>query len=451
MPHPARLLRLLLLVSGCLLGLSATAQEVSVTAADDTAPAPPTPGYSLPLDPGFPLIVAPSIPSATDAVPPALSLGSPSTPRRPLHLNLSLSAGYDDNINNTADAQGSAFFGANLSGNYTLATPRTTAALQVGGGVTYYVDRPGQSGADYNASLGLTLTHRFTPRLSVSSSVLLTYQPEPNFALNTGINRRTGSDYLYANVALSATYLWTPRFSTVAHYTFNDIQSIGGSSAVPNLPGILSAPTQDRIENTVGAEFRYLILPTVTGVAEYRLQFTTYQTGNFDSITHFGLLGVNQTIGPRLSYSLRGGAQYRTSDQSDSISPYFEGSVSYVLTRSSLLSWVNQYGIQEGALAGQGRRTNYHTGINLSYRWTARISSQLGFYYDHNEQSGNNGAVANSLGSGDDDLNLNLSTRYVINRFASVEAGYSFTDLMSQQDLASYTRNRVHLGVNLGF
>lgn len=432
-----------LLVTGASV-LSLSAQTVSVDASDDTAETPSVPAgaaETAPVSADFP-DSAPSIPSAGDALPPALTAAPSLTSQRPLHLRLSLLGGYDDNVNNRQDGNGSAFVNGNLFGSYFVATPRTRLELHFGGGVNYYPDLGNET--DYNASLGLNLQHRFTPRLSLSIRLLSTYRKEPDFSLNTGIDRRTGY-FFYTNLRLNATYLWTARFSTATSYTFNTLLHEGGNSSSDN--GNSRNGVRDRATNTFGNEFRYLLLPTTTGVIEYRVQFASYQASEFDSVTHYVLLGVNHTFTPALSTSVRAGGQYRVTDMSDSLSPYFEGSLTYVLNASSVLSWVAQYGIQEGALVGEDKRENFHTGVNLNYRWTARISSRFGVFYDHNDRTSSNSSADRS----DDVIHFNLSGRYAINRFWSVEAGYNYTQVMSDASVSSYSRNRAYLGVSVGF
>lgn len=439
------------LTLACVLLRSALGQTVLLSADDapTTEVSTPTSMEGEPIDLSSPVVNPPSIPSAVEALPPALTSGAPISTRRPLHLTASLTGGYDDNVNTTnIDPQGSGFVGGSLGMNYSFGTPRTRFSIQTGGGLTYYFDRPGQQSPDYNGSLGLSLSHRMTPRLSLDINAFLTYQTEPNFALNLGVNRRTGS-YFFANSTVGLNYLWSPRFSTVTSYTFNTFLNEGQNAPPPTAgqPGL--GTSDDHIENTFANEFRYLILPTTTVVLEYRLQFTSYQSNNsLDSVTQFGLVGINHTFSSRLSASVRGGAQFRSYETSgDTSSPYFEGTVVWVLGRRSTLSWTNQYGIEEPDTTTAQQRTTFHTGLNVGYNWTARISSNLSLYYNHDDLA----ATINGPSFTQDTIDASLSGQYAINRFMAVTAGYNHTSLFSDQPFTGYDRNRVFLGLNLRF
>src|SRR4029077_15955135 len=190
---------------------------------------------------------------------------------------------------------------------------------------------------DLNGFLGLIVTHKVTPRLILGIDTFLTYQVEPDFAINAGLDRRSGN-YFYTMDKFSVGYNWTPRFSTVTSYTLSrtayDEQSVGFF--------------QDRFEHTLGNEFRYLAWPTTALVGEYRFQIIDYDTAPTDSMTHYLLAGVDHSFSPRFNVSMRGGVQFRSYDNfGDKTDPYFESTVTYLLAPKSSIVWTNHYGIEE--------------------------------------------------------------------------------------------------------
>lgn len=411
-----------------------------------------------------PAITAPSIPSAGEAVPPILGFGQVST-RRPFHFNLGITGGYDDNVNSTSGnaangqkQQESAFVQTGLGLSYDFTSPRTRFTILTNGGLTYYFDRPGQDSPDYNASLGLTFTHRLTPLLSITASGFLTYQTEPNFSLNLGVNQRTGS-YFYSTFRIGVDYQWTPRISTETSYTLSTYINDGNNAPPQVIAGQpLISPSSDHIDNTFAQEFRYLLLPTTNLVAEYRLQFVNYDstssgmnaTNNMDSTTHFALLGLNHTFSPRLSTTFRAGMQFvEFANDGDDTSPYFEGTLVWALGHRSVLTWTGQYGLQPSSVSGAQQRTNFHTGLNFTYNWTARISSNVGVYYNHDEFQG--APSTNSPSTTEDTIDASLNARYAITRLIALTAGYQHTSLFSDNSALAYDRNRVFLGFNVGF
>lgn len=376
---------------------------------------------------------------------------------RRIHLSLALGAGYDDNINSSSiDQTGSAFVNASLGLRYEFGSARTQFLAQAGGALTDYFDRPGQGSPDYSGYLGLQLTHQLSPRMIFGMNVYATYTSEPNFNLNLGINRRVGS-YIYSTNQLTLSYLWTPRFSTLSSYTLSAFFQQGQNNQ-PTTPGDLSniGNSQDRIENTFSNQFRYLLLPTTTVLIEYRLGFITYQQNSaFDSITNSLLAGFDHTFTPRLNVSFRGGGEYRTYQSTgDSLSPTFDATVNYILGRRSSLSLLANYSLQPADIPGSSDRTAFRTGINGRYNWTARISSTIGFIYEHDDYGSNNSGTGVAVVGptfSEDTLNLALSTRYAIRRYLGIQASYNFTDVISGQSMRGYTRNHISAGIDFTF
>lgn len=375
----------------------------------------------------------------------------------PFHVTVTVRGGYDDNIfTSSVNPQGSPFMNGSIGLTYDFGSPRTRLSLQTGGGLTYYSDRPGQKDPDYNAYLGLSLKHNFSPRLILSVSAYAAYQVEPDFSVGTGFNRRSGS-YFYTHDKFTLSYLWTPRFSTATSYTFGALLYDNTTSAgVGNF--------ENRIENTFGNEFRFLLWPTTTLVAEYRIEFVAYQSSPSDAVNQFILAGFDHSFSPQFSASFRGGFQLRSLDtvqivlnpdlttntvnvSTESTSPYFEATLNYALGKKTSLSWTNRYGIEEPDVLGQPSRVTYRTGLEGKYNWTPRISSRLAMFYEHDDY----GATALSPAFVEDSIDVALSLRYAIARYLGVEVGYNHTEVLSDVALRGYSRNRFYAGADFTF
>ena len=370
--------------------------------------------------------------------------------RLPFRITVAVQEGYDDNIfTRSFVQQGSAFTNGSIGLSYDFGSPRTQIEARVGGGMTYYYDRPGQSGPDYNGFFDLSLTHKFTARLSLEISAYTTYQSEPDFSLDIGVNRRTGS-YFYTGDHFKLNFQITPRFSTATSYTFSTL--LYSNSAAGDF--------QNRTENTFGNEFRYLLLPTTSAIVEYRIQITDYTDSDASSLTHYFLAGFDHTFNPRFNASFRAGVQLREFDSSsttargnnDRISPDVEANVSYQISERSSISWNNRYGIQEGeGSATDNARISYHTGLNIKYGFTPRILSSLAVYYEHNsfDSGGANGS------SGEDNIDIALTVRYAMTRYLGFQAGYYHTEVFSSGMTSvidrNYSRNRIFGGFDFVF
>lgn len=360
---------------------------------------------------------------------------------QPFLISLSVRGGFDDNVNTSSfNPNESWFTNLGASVTYTFGDPRTRFDLAAGGGVTYYFDRI-DSDYDTNFYLGFTLTHKASPRLTLSTTVYATYQQEPDFSLFLGLNRRSGN-YFYTRDKFTVTYLWTPRFSTASSYTLGVIRYDDSSVSV----------FEDRFENTVGNEFRFLLYPTTTVVGEYRYQIVTFDNIARDSMSHFVLAGFDQRFSPRLDSSVRGGIEFRNHEESgDSSSPYFEGTVNYALGKDSTVAWTARYAIEESDVAVNQSRTTFRTGLRSKHNFTSRISGTLGAYFQHDVYDAINTPMVVGTGFDENSVDIAVGLRYAINRYFAVEAGYSHTEVLSDSVFRDYSRNRIFAGVNLAF
>lgn len=284
-----------------------------------------------------------------------------------------------------------------------------------------------------------SLAHKATARLTLTLLGYLSYQTEPDFTLDQGINRRTGN-FFVTNDKFTATYLWTPRFSTATSYSLSAL----------NYEDNAIGQFENRFENSFGNQFRYLILPSTSAVVEYRFQVTSYvDNPSRDSTTQFILAGLEHTFDPRLSGSLRAGAQFRDFDQGGSrSSPYFEGSLHYTLGKQTNVLWTNRYGIEEPEDAGSQSRETFRTGLTASHSFTPRIRGSLTGNYQHSTYQSN--AAGPGIGT-EDIFDLGLSLRYSITRYLGVQAGYNYTDVSSDIVFREYSRNRYWAGLNVTF
>jgi hypothetical protein len=387
--------------------------------------------------------------SESKNVPTEEELGTGNFSRLPFHVSVSVRGGYDDNVNTSnTNRQESWFTNSGVALTYDFGSPRTQLSLQVGGGATYYWEHTravGINNQDYdvNAYLSLSLLHKASPRLSFQASVYVTYQTEPDFTLALGLNRRSGN-FFYTQDKFTVTYLWTPRFSTASSYTFGTIRYDDSGIGF----------FEDRFENTFGNEFKFLLWPTTSLVAEYRFQLVNYDHDLMrDSMTHFVLGGFDHSFSPRFNASFRGGAEFRDYEQStgDRSSPYFEGTLNYALGKNTSIAWTNRYAIEEPDVLLNPSRTTFRTGLRVKHDFTARITANLGAYYQHDDYDSVNTATAFSPSFTEEAFDLALSVRYAITRFFGIEAGYTHTEVWSDILVREYSRNRFWGGVNVIF
>jgi hypothetical protein len=365
----------------------------------------------------------------------------------PFKLTFNVRGGYDDNVTTSNQfKEGSPFTNTGVAANYDFGDSRTRLSLQVGAGFTYYYDDihvPGVSSHQYDidTSLKLAVTHKASARLTLSMDAYVAYLSEPDFTIAQGINSRAGN-YFFTQDKFTANYLWSPRFATATSYT------LGALHYDDDIVGSF----ENRWENTFGNEFRFLLAPTTTLVAEYRFELVTYQNASLNSQTHFALAGFDHSFDPRLTVSVRGGAEFRDYESDgNTTGPYFEGTLNYSVAKQTTVSWTNRYGIEEpDALLSQGRNT-FRTGISAKHDFTPKISATLGVYYEHDDYQPFTQSGFTIPGFTEQDADVAFSVRYSITRYFALEAGYNYTDVWSDIASREYTRNRYWGGLSVTF
>jgi hypothetical protein len=389
-----------------------------------------------------------SVTSSSDSgSTPNLGLGIFS--RFPLNISMSVHGGYDDNVNTapSGSEQSSLFSTVGLVVGYNLDSPRTKVSLASNFGFTYY-SNVDSNAFEPNLNITLTLNHKVSPRLGISVSSFTVYQSEPDFQYGLGTNRRAGN-YFSTQDKITASYAWAPRFSTATSYTIG----------VVYYDEIATGMFEDRVDNTFGNEFRFLIWPTTNLVGEYRFEALTYQHIDRDSTTHFLLAGFDHAFSPRLAAIFRGGAEVRHYQTvGTNTSPYFESTVTYVLGKDTSVAWSTSYRIEEGDIQFNPTRKSFRTGIQGRHNLTARISASLSMYFDHDdyaETESPNPIVGQppiiNAGFTEDSFFVDLALRYAVTRYMGLEAGYDHTEVSSGLMGRDYSRNRIWGGLNVSF
>ncbi|MBV9672504.1 MAG: outer membrane beta-barrel protein [Verrucomicrobia bacterium] len=363
----------------------------------------------------------------------------------PFNLSLTGLIGYDDNVlTSHSDRVGSGYDSAGLVIQSHIGAERTRLDVSGNAGFNYYWERPGTK-IDPNLYLSVNFTHQFTPRLILGVTSYSAYQGQADVTVGASSAVNNGN-YFYTSNALTLGYQWTPRFSTTTSYTLNAIhyeQSAPGNN-------------QNRLENYFDQQFRYLVLPTITGVLEYRFGYVSYDVSAADSYSNFILGGADLTLNPRSSLTLRGGMEIRTLlggqegsvvlNSGNVLYPYFESNLVYQLRTASTIGWYNRFGLEASDLAtfsGTAYKQVYRTGLRLNQSFSLKLTGEAGVYYSYNQYK--------QPSFEEQELDLNGSLAYKFTRSLSANVGYTFTRIFSQMTERDYYRNRVYLGLSFAF
>jgi hypothetical protein len=420
--------------------------------------------------------------------------------RLPFQLTASYRTGYDDNVtDNNFNKQSSAFSTIELQLAYGFGSPRTQVSLQAGASGTYYWDHPSGGTApgadqdyDINLNFGLSVVHQASSRLTFTADIYNAYVSEPEFADQISSVYRNGN-FFYAQDRVSASYLWTPRFQTVNSYS---LFALHYDEAAIGL-------FDDRLEHTFSDEFKYLPSSETALVLEYRFGlvdysnegahiqqvhvifggYTAYQTLARNSQSNYVLGGFDHTFNPKLSASFRGGVEFRDyydyADNSFYIvplpansqvlnlphlyetAPYFEGNLNYAAGKETTLTWTSRYGLEEPDVITNPVRTTFRTGLTASHVFSDRISANAGVYFSHSYYHTGPETVAINFfgvflrpgfpGFTEDYVELNGQVSYKLSRHSSIDLGYTYSTVDSDQDFRDYDRNRVFGGFTYNF
>lgn len=375
----------------------------------------------------------------------------------PFHVSVTVRGGYDDNVNlSSFDEQGSLFTSLQLGVTYNFGSPRTVISLSAGGGATYYFDRTddgfdngSSDNFDVNAFVAFAITHKATPRLTLGANMYATYQSRPDFQTFNFSNisfARQSQNFFFTVNKFSLGYAWTPRFSTVTSYTLG----------YTDYDDEIVSRFQDRFEHTIGNEFRFLVWPTTSLIAEYRFGIIDYtEDSNRNSTSQFFLAGIDHSFSPRFNLSARGGVEFRSYDNAnafgdggDQTSPYGEFTLNYAVAQNTSISWTNRYSIAESYLPELLNSTSYRSALSVRHSFTPRITAGLNVAYENADYDGN----SLTPGFTEDSFDVLLWARYAITRNWSVDVGYNHTEVISEAALfREFSRNRIYGGVTFTF
>ncbi len=352
--------------------------------------------------------------------------------QRPLTLGLAAAIGYDDNVDTSHNERvGSGFTAPRLEIASSIGSERTRLRADLRLGFVGYWDIPGAA-LQPDISFDLTFTHQFSPRLVLGFSSFVTYQGQPNFAFGIGKTTNVGN-YVYSTNSVVLGYQWTERFSTATSYTLN--AAYYESSTVGS--------TSNLLEHVIAQQFRYLVLPTIAAAAEYRFSYEQYVNTNLNSYSHFVLAGADLTLTPRLQFTFRAGAEFQTDlfhGGTSPTSPYFESTLTYAYRRNSFIQWYNLYDLERSDINTANTKDVYRTGLKILHSFGARLQLGGGLYYSYNHNEGPPSSFD------EHQVEATATASYQLTRAWTLQAGYTFTDVLSDINSRSYYRNRVFLG-----
>ena len=409
----------------------------------------------------------------------------------------SLRGFWDDdyNINGKRGSSG-AEFSPQISFNVPL--QQTDVGLRYIYGLYYYQDRQdlGLDPFDQTHQVDVWLDHAFNTRwkINVTDSFVVGQEPElinGNPSSPAAQVFRINGNNVANHASISLNTEWTRQFSTSLHYgndfyaydnsgaTLADILPVPlGNGSGPSLAGQLN-----RVEQNVALDLQWHFQPETMGFIGYQFSWVNY-TGNEpisysafpdphnslltdviihnsadrNSRTQTGYVGIQHQFTPNLAGTVKGGASY-TDNYNDPYypstawSPYADLNFTYTYLPGSYFQLGFTHDINATDVSqpdNTGHLTQYQESsviyADINHRFTPKLSGtviardQISTYQY--------GVFGNET---DYDYSLGLDLNYQVNRNFSLNAGYNYDNLETDIGGRGYSRNRVYLGVSVGY
>lgn len=375
-------------------------------------------------------------------------VGAFRTGRGPFRYTFWVQEGYNSNVNGRQNGGVSSMFtsfGAGIA--YAFGTSRLQIETGLSAGATIYYNNTDLQNDGWfpTGNFSLAVNYDATPRLNLFFNNTTTLLAQPDFAVVGASNTYQG-DYLVSGSSIGAEYQWLPKFATITSYSpvfWYYFEPDGDNFS--------------RFEQTAANQFLFLWKPTTALVAEYRFNTRNYwYVNNYDSIGNFALLGFNHQLNPRSELVFRGGAEQRvnqipqTGGTYNYIGPFGEMNFGYSLRPETRWALRGRYGTTASGLAGYNQDQQFLAGTSIAHAFGRRLTADAFFNFQYNiyDQPDNNTPDFNTSV-----FNTGVSASFAINQVWSLNAGYTYTGLVSSDDNSqgSYNQNIVWLGTAVNF
>ncbi|MCX7887514.1 MAG: outer membrane beta-barrel protein [Verrucomicrobiae bacterium] len=370
-------------------------------------------------------------------------------PSRRWSVELSASAGYDDNIHSRSDGDPNKKSSATamLNPKFALNIPldQTFFGLRYNYQWIYYWDRIGDEDFDQNHVADFIFSHRFTPRLQLDINDNFRRAISPELVEIIGgvpYIRQERGDYFYNNLSTAITYnltkVWTLTIANGWEYWSYDEAA---------------AADQDRNVFSPGIGLNWLVNPATTLGIHYRAGLVDYDDpGPNDmknSLSHTAYLFLSHLFNPQLSGQLSaGGTVSETDDGQKSSSPYVAGSVTYRYAPNGYLSVGASYFLYTSEQYGYRTAETVASFLQCNHGITPKLIARCAVRFVYSEYGDPSFVVPPGLPKPTSDSWLvDVGLSYSLTRWFIIDANYSFVRGSGVGN--DFDRNRVWGGFRL--
>lgn len=385
---------------------------------------------------------------------------------------------YDDNYATAPNdplpgyPQKASSWGINVAPSlrFDLLRDLTTLHLGYDYDLRWYENRPDNE-IDQTHRGEISVAHSFSDRFRLEARDTIVYSSEPSLlepdgqqatfirtennawrnygaiAANAGLTERLGSRVQYQNIS----------------YDYDE-----------DGPGSRSA-LLDRMEHLATLDMRWQFQPTVVGIVGYQYGYIDYNSKDYlanpiffppgtklaigddrDQESHYGFVGVDYTLNPRLAAQARVGVDYATYPNlnvDDIVAPYADAALSYEYMQGSkfvvgvkhdLRPTDIAYPQADSAVTAAAEATTVYAVI--AHKLTEKLIASVRGSWQMSDFQG--GAYD---GESDNYYTVDATLGYEINRYLTAEVGYAFDKLDSDIGNRGYDRNRFFFGVRAAY
>lgn len=357
-----------------------------------------------------------------------------------------MSAGYDDNLNNSKDnREGGGFIRYGVTASYAdneSVTKRSYSAQL--GGQLYNKTANGTDQRNFSdISVTARLSHAFSSMSQYSGSFTLRYSPEPDYA--NGISAaNTQGDCLNWNLSNSYSQTIDCRWSWTANFGYSG-----------NVYTDSDYEVDDRTYFTAGLSLNYRQSARTT----YSVSTTWRQESRsegLDSNSLYTNLSISHALSPIASVSLSLGSQCKFIDGETNVYPNIRFGYNRQLTKGVSMRAYLSLDNENVDTYNRYSKSNYlsdmtwRLGVDCSYQFTPRMSFNLGTsLFDASYSDGTNGAE--DTGRTTWTAFAGVSYKFTETLSGNLRYNYTYSDSEANHGVDDYYRNVVSAGLSYSF
>ncbi len=298
----------------------------------------------------------------------------------------------------------------------------------------YFDNRPGTKTV-YSQAIDGRVAHSFSQTSVLDLSDSYSYNQNPEALLNgvpVNSNQTLQSDEFDGHFSFAP----TEKLGLVVK-----VRSVYFDYTDATLGGELN-----RFENLYGVESDLTLLPNLKLAGEYRHQDVLYDTdaGTKDKHSDFLMAGFDYNVGPKLTASVRVGAEYRQrSGLSSETTPYVEISGKYDYAKGSFISAGYTYSLEETSnpLLFSDEKTN-KLFVNIQHEVSALVVASASVDYEPASLQG----IPPQANITEDSTHTGVALTYLPTKNWTITASYDY-DLVTS-GIASRGMNRSRVGIS---